>query len=237
MSPLPEQFSEARKLQIEAQLKILSTFTGKAFESAEKLIALNIDTSRASLEKSSALVRQMIAIKDPRDLFALTSQTQSQFDSVLAYGRELFGIATGVMAAPVEALAAPVAPAAPAAAPAPAVNQWTAAPESVTPAAASAPAAAAPAEVLVAQEPAPQPAAAVQASLIAEPTPVAKALGVPEALHPSAASFPVPSSSTPIEVGQVKPVEAAPPHAPVSGTPPLVAKKADAPGAKASRKK
>lgn len=232
MSPLPEQFSEARKLQIEAQLNILSTFTGKAFESAEKFIALNIDTSRASLEKSSALVRQMIAIKDPRDLFALTSQTQSQFDSVLAYGRQLFGIATGVMAAPAEALAA-----APAAAPAPAVNQWTAAPESVTPAAASAPAAAEPAEVLVAQEPAPQPAAVVEASLIAEPNPVVKALGVPEALHPSAASFPVPSSSTPIEVGQVKPVEAAPPHAPVSGTPPLVSKKADAPGAKASRKK
>ena len=231
MSPLPEQFSEARKLQIEAQFNILSTFTGKAFESAEKLIALNIDTSRASLEKSSALVRQMIAIKDPRDLFALTSQTQSQFDTMLAYGRQLFGIASGVVAA-----AAPE-PAAPVAAPEPAVNQWTAMPESVAPAAAEVAAAVAAVEVVVAQEPAPVPPAVVEASEIAEPNPVVKALGVPEALHPVAASFPVPSSSTPIEVGQVKPVEAAPPPAPVAGTPPLVTKKAEAPGAKASRKK
>ena len=96
MRPLPEQFSEARKLQLEAQFNFFSTFAGKAFESAEKLIALNFDASRASLEKSSALVRQMIAAKDPRDLFALTSQTQFQFESVLSYGRQLFGIASAV---------------------------------------------------------------------------------------------------------------------------------------------
>ena len=228
MSPLPEQFSEARKLQIEAQFNILSNFTGKAFESVEKIIALNIGTSRASLEKSSALVREMIAIKDPRDLFALTKQTQFQFDSMLAYSRELFGIASGVAAAAPE-LAAPAPTAAPAPAPAatpePAVNQWTSAPESVTPAP----------EVLVVQEPVAEPAP--EANLIAEPNPVAKALGVPEALHPSAASFPVPSSSTPIAVGQVKPVDAVPPPAPVSGSPSLVSKKPEAPAAKVARKK
>jgi phasin family protein len=207
MSPLPEQFSEARNLQIDAQFKLLGTFTGKAFDSAEKVIALNIDASRASLEKSSVLVRQMIAARDPRDLLALASETQSQFDSVLAYGRRLFGIATGVAAA---------APAP--ATPAPALNQWSSAPE-----------------IVVLQQPAAEPAAA--ANLIAAPNPVAKALGVPEAPHPSAASFPVPSSSTPIAVGQVKPVDATPPPAPVSGSPSLAARKSDAPGAKAARKK
>ena len=236
MSPLPEQFSEARKLQLEAQFNFLSNFTGKAFESAEKLIALNIDTSRASFEKSSALVRQMISIKDPRDLFALTSQTQSQFDSVLSYGRQLFGIAAGVAAAapsvvdaPAPALAAPAPAAAPVAtpAPAPAVNQWTSAPEKVTPEP----------EVVVVNEPVADPAPVAEAKPIAEPNPVAKAMGTVEALQPSAASFPVPSSSKPIAVAPVKPVEAAPPPAPVSGTPTIPAKKADAPGAKPARKK
>jgi phasin family protein len=239
MSPLPEQFSEASKLQLEAQFNFLSTFTGKAFESAEKIIALNFDTSRASLEKSSALVRQLIAIKDPRDLFALTKQTQFQFDSVLSYGRQLFGIASGVATAAVEsavdvpalALAAP-APA-PAAAPAPVATKA----QAELPIAVQAP------EVVVAKEPAADPAPVVEArpiveaQPIAEPTAVAKAVGTPEAPKPSAASFPVPSSSQPIAVAPVKPVDAEPPHAPVSGTPSMVARKPAGPSARAARKK
>ena len=77
-----------------------------------------------------------------------------------------------------------------------------------------------------------------QAEPIAEPTPIAKAAGLADALpKPSAASFPVPSSSKPIAVTQVKPVDAEPPHAPVSGTPPIAAKKAEAPTGKPARKK
>ena len=204
MTTLPEQFSEARKLQLEAQFNFFQTFTGKAFESAEKLIALNFDASRTSFENSSALVRQMVAAKDPRDLFALTGQSQSQFDSVLAYGRQLFGIATGV------------------AAPAP----TTQAPAAVEPTAAAGMAAP---EGVFASEPAAAP--------IAEPTAIAKAAGAADALpKPSAASFPVSSSSKPIEVTQVKPVDAEPPPAPASGTPAIVAKQAAA-AAKPSRKK
>ncbi|MES2756110.1 MAG: TIGR01841 family phasin [Pseudomonadota bacterium] len=206
MTNLPEQFSEARKAQLEAQFNFFQTFTGKAFESVEKLIALNFDASRQSLEKSSALMRQMMSAKDPRDLFAVTKQSQSQFDSALAYSRQLFGI---VAAAPAEAPSAN--------APAPA------APEPLLEAApALAP------EVVVSEQ---------AAAPIAEPTPIAKAAGTLELPKPAAASFPVPSSSKPIEVTQVKPVDAEPPPAPVSGTPAFVAKQAAAPAGKASRKK
>jgi phasin family protein len=216
MSTLPEQFSEARKAQVEAQLNFFHTFTGKAFESAEKIISLNIEASRASLEKSSALVRQMIAVKDPRDLFALTGQGQSQFDNALAYGRQLFGIAAG-LAASVPKIPAPttslVPPAASAAAP---MEQ----PPVVMPRP----------ELVVVDQP--------QADLLAEPTPIAKAAGLADTLpKPIAASFPVPSSAKPIAVTQVKPVEAEPPPAPVSGTPEIVAKKAEASAGKPARKK
>jgi phasin family protein len=220
MSTLPEQFSEARKAQVEAQLNFFHTFTGKAFESVEKVISLNIEASRASLEKSSALVRQMIAVKDPRDLFALTGQGQSQFDNALAYGRQLFGIAAG-LAASVPKIPAPtmslVPPAASAVAP---MEQ----PPVVMPR---------PELVVVDQQ-----QADLLADPIAEPTPIAKAAGLADTLpKPIAASFPVPSSSKPIAVTQVKPVEAEPPPAPVSGTPEIVAKKAEAPAGKPARKK
>jgi phasin family protein len=199
MTTLPEQFSEARKLQLESQFNFFQTYASKAFESAEKLIALNFDTSRASLEKSSALLRQLMSAKDPRDLLAVTKQTQAQFESALAYGNQLFGIVTA--AAPVKAPAAAVPDAA------------DALEVQVKAAAALAP------EAQVAPAPAP----------IAEPTPIAKAAGSAAALpKPSAASFPVTSSAKPIEVTQVKPVEAEPPPAPVSGTPAIVTKQAGA---------
>jgi phasin family protein len=208
MTNLPEQFSEARKLQLEAQFKFFQTFTGKAFESVEKLVALNIDASRQSLEQSSALMRQMMSAKDPRDLFAVTKQTQSQFDSALAYSRQLLGI---VAAAPAEAPAEAPAAAAPQAPSA----QLEAAPALVPEVAASVPAAAP----------------------IAEPTPIAKAAGAVELPKPAAASFPVTSSDKPIEVTQVKPVDAEPAPAPVSGTPAIAAKQAAAAPGKAPRKK
>lgn len=225
MSTLPEQFSEARKSQLEAQFNLFRTFAGNAFANAEKVLALNFDASRASIENSSALVRQMFAAKAPSDLLALTSQGQSQIDSVMAYGRQLFGI---VATAPVFAAEG----AASAAAPAPA------APDAAAPAAA----AAAPAEPVQASlVPVADPLEAkaeAEPAPIAEPNPVAKAVGKPAELpKPSAASFPVTSSSKPIAVAPVKPVEAAPPPAPVSGTPEIVSRKAATPAAKQAKKK
>ena len=257
MRPLSEQFSEARKLQLDTQFNFFHNFTGKAFDSAEKLVALNLDTSRASLEQSSNLVRQLIAVKDPRDLFVLTSQTQSQFDSVLSYGRRLFGIAAGTAtgAAPAPAVAAPAiaapAPAVTALAPealaATALAAATALVAEAAPAAEpAAVAAAAPAAAVVAA-PLPEPTLVVEAKRaaeaaatvqpIAQPKPVASAVGLPEAITLSAASFPVPSSAEPIAVAPVKPLEATPPAAQASGTPAIATTKAAAPGPKATRKK
>ena len=217
MSPFSEQFSQARKLQLETQLNFFRDLTGKAFESAEKLVALNLDTSRISLDQSSNLVRQLISVKDPRDLFVLTGQTQSQFNSMLSYSRQLFGIATAnlpgadVTAAPAAVLAAP-------------------APQAL---AEKMPAA----EVVAAADVEPTLVAeannVVEATPIAQPKPVTKAVGNAEALMPSAASFPVPSSAQPIAVAPVKPVDAKPPAA----TPSIATAKAQAPGAKAARKK
>lgn len=114
MSNLPEQFSAARKAQLEAQLDAFRHFSGQAVENTEKLIALNLQTTRASVEKSTAALQQLLTAKDPRDLFALTTHSRDSFDSLLAYSRALFGIADSARAAApplasVSALAAPQA--------------------------------------------------------------------------------------------------------------------------------
>ena len=246
MSPLSEQFSEARKLQLETQFDFFRNFTGKALESAEKLIALNLGTSRASIEQSSKLVRQMIEVKDPRDLLALTSQTQSPYDSVLSYGRQLFGIAAGAatVAVPGVAAAPAVAPA-PAAAPEVVAKQAQAAAPVVEPiiepiiepAVEVAPAPVVEAQLVADTALVVEAKPAVDAKPIAELTPVVKAVASPEALKQSAASFPVRSSAKPIAVTSVKPVQATPPAAQSSGKPSIVTAKASAPGAKAARKK
>jgi len=217
MSPFSEQFSQARKLQLETQLNFFRDLTGKAFESAEKLVALNLDTSRVSLDQSSNLVRQLISVKDPRDLFVLTGQTQSQFNSMLSYSRQLFGIATASLPGADFAAAPAAAPAAVLAAPAPQAL------------AEKMPVAAAVVESTLVVE----TNHVVEATPIAQPKPVTKAVGNAQALMPSAASFPVPSSAQPIAVAPVKPVDAKPPAA----TPSIATAKAQAPGAKAARKK
>ncbi|NHZ65675.1 phasin family protein [Massilia genomosp. 1] len=93
MSNLPEQFSAARKAQLDAQLDAFRHFSGKAVENTEKLIALNLKTTRASVEKSTAAIQQLLTAKDPRELFALTAHSRDGFDTLLAYSRALFGIA------------------------------------------------------------------------------------------------------------------------------------------------
>src|SRR5450830_170414 len=181
MNLFPEQISAAGSRQLEAQLQMLKSATGTAFDSAEKLMALHFDATRSTLEQSTALLRQVAAARDPRDLFALAKDSQAQLDSVLAYQRKLFGIANAITSSLVglQSRVTPVASAAMEkleALPAVAEQHVEAAVESLVEVAPQAPA-----------EP------------IAELTPVAQAAQHEEP-HPSAAPFTVDGDSTPIEV-------------------------------------
>lgn len=126
MFSIPEQFSAATKSQIEAQLNIINNLAAKAVESAEKVIALNISTTKASVEKSSSAARQLLEAKDPRDFFSLGTGQANYLDNLLAYSRQLFNIATAAQAELIQSakeqikdvpstltLAAPAKPAAP----------------------------------------------------------------------------------------------------------------------------
>lgn len=98
MFPIPEQLSQAAKSQLETQLNILNSFASKAFEGAQKVIALNVSTARASVEQGSDAVQQLLGAKDTSELISLSAAQAPSLDKVLAYGRELFSIASQTQA-------------------------------------------------------------------------------------------------------------------------------------------
>jgi hypothetical protein len=95
MTSLSEQLSAVRKSQWEAQLDVFRTLSKRALDSAEQLIALNMKTSRASVEQATGTFKQLLEVTNPRDLVAIGSTAQGQWQQFFSYGRELLGIATG----------------------------------------------------------------------------------------------------------------------------------------------
>lgn len=199
MFPLPQQLSDAAKSQWESQLDIFHTLSSKVFDSTDRIIALNLDTGKAALAKTTETAQQLLATQDPRDFLSYsTSQAQPAIESILAYSRQLFGIASSTQAELLAAAKARLDAAAPAAAP---VAQPASAPVQVeaivdVPAA---PAAAAAPEPEPEPEPA-APAAAATLAPVAEPEPAASAP------LPLAATLPI-AASAPVETdAEIKPV-------------------------------
>lgn len=95
MTSLSEQLSAVRKSQWEAQLDVFRAFSQRALDSAEQLIALNMKTSRASVEQAAGTFKQLLEANNPRDLFTIGTTAQGQWQQFFSYGRELLGIAAG----------------------------------------------------------------------------------------------------------------------------------------------
>jgi phasin family protein len=99
MFPINDQFSAATKANFDAQLSAFSALTAKAFDSAEKIMELNISATRASLEESTATAKQLLAAKDPQEFFSLSAaQAQPAVAKAVAYSRHLASIASEAQA-------------------------------------------------------------------------------------------------------------------------------------------
>ncbi|MET0266339.1 MAG: phasin family protein [Duganella sp.] len=217
MPSITEQFSAVTKSQLEAQFNIFNTFAHTAVDSVEKLIALHLSTTKSSVEKSSAAAKQLLEAKDAKAFFSAQQQAPASFDSVLAYGRELYAIASGAQAelikstrgvvpapvvpVPVPVLAAPVAVApAPVAAPVSApVVEAVAAPAAAT-VAATAPAPVAPPATIPAAV-----SAAVQAAVKAVEAPAPQAAAAVAAQPKPVAATVAPTAPEKIQAAAVKP--------------------------------
>jgi len=99
MFSVPEQFSAATKANFDAQVALFSTLSSKAFEGVEKLMELNLNAVKSSLEESAANTKQLLAAKDPQEFINLsTSQAQPTTEKLLAYSRHLASIASNTQA-------------------------------------------------------------------------------------------------------------------------------------------
>ncbi|MEB0137544.1 MULTISPECIES: phasin family protein [unclassified Undibacterium] len=95
MFSVPEQFSAASKANIDAQIALFSSLSGKIFEGVEKIVELNVNLVKHSFEESAASTKQLLAAKDPQEFFSLsTAQSQPGAEKLLSYGRQLAAIAT-----------------------------------------------------------------------------------------------------------------------------------------------
>jgi len=100
MFSIPEQFSAATAFQsqLQSQLNFVNTVAGQAVDSASKVVALNINAARASVEKSTSTARQLLNVKDPQEFFNLASFQPGSLDGLVEYGRELYAIAAEAQA-------------------------------------------------------------------------------------------------------------------------------------------
>lgn len=96
MSSITEQFSVATRHQLEHQITLLNTLASSAVESAEKLFALNLNTTRASVAQTSASAKKLLAARGPQELFQLNKADTANFDQLFDYGRELYSIAASI---------------------------------------------------------------------------------------------------------------------------------------------
>lgn len=204
MFPLPQQLSDAAKSQWESQLDIFHALSNKVFDSTDRIIALNLDTGKAALARSTETAQQLLATQDARDFLTYsTSQAQPAIESILAYSRQLFGIASSTQAELLAAAKARLDAGAPAAAPA---AQPASAPvqvEAIVDVPAAAPAAAAASAPEPEPEPEPEPAAPAAAATLA---PVAEPEPAAPAPLPLAATLPI-AASAPVELeADIKPV-------------------------------
>ncbi|KON81678.1 phasin family protein [Azoarcus sp. PA01] len=89
MTHTPNPFSDLAKPALDTYLKSATT----AFESVERLIALNLNTARSALEDGSGFVRALLAAKNPTEILDLQSSfAQPLAQKSLAYYRSGYEI-------------------------------------------------------------------------------------------------------------------------------------------------
>ena len=90
-----EQFSTAARHQLESQLSLTTTLTDKMIESMEKMMGLNLQAAKATMETTVSSAQKLLSAKDPQEFFSLSAaQAQPQAEVAMTYGRHLASIAS-----------------------------------------------------------------------------------------------------------------------------------------------
>ncbi|KAB8043429.1 phasin family protein [Janthinobacterium aquaticum] len=99
MFSLPQEFSSAAKSHLDTQLQLFGKVASTVLDGAEKVIALNLNAGKAALSHTAATAQHLLETQDPREFFSFgVNQAKPNIDSLLAYGRQLYGIASSTHA-------------------------------------------------------------------------------------------------------------------------------------------
>ncbi len=91
MNNVNEQFNAINKAIVEASVR----FAKASFDTSERLVALNVEAAKHSLEENTKSAKAIADVKDPQDLLALrTKLTEAAADKAAGYSRHLFDIAS-----------------------------------------------------------------------------------------------------------------------------------------------
>ncbi len=86
---IPENLAAAQKAQLDA----LFGLSKQAFEGAEKLLQLNVQVLKSTIEETQTRAQQALSVQDPRELLALQANAAQPFaEKTAAFGRELYQI-------------------------------------------------------------------------------------------------------------------------------------------------
>lgn len=97
MSSTPEQLAAATKAHFDAQFGLINALTSKAFEGMEKVIELNVDVTKASLEEASDTVRKTDTANASQEVFsAMAEKAHPNAEKALDYSRQLAVIAANM---------------------------------------------------------------------------------------------------------------------------------------------
>lgn len=89
----PEQLAAATRAQLATQLNLATALTDSMIVSMEKVVGLNLQATKATLESSVSNAQHLLTLKDPQELLSAT-QSQPQADIAATYARHLTSIAT-----------------------------------------------------------------------------------------------------------------------------------------------
>lgn len=94
MTSITEQLSATSKSHIESQLNLMDAVLRKSVEGVQQVVALNLNTARNVLERSTNSARELLDARDPREVLTLATKPLPTVEGLLSYSRELFGIAS-----------------------------------------------------------------------------------------------------------------------------------------------
>lgn len=90
-----EQFGDFSKSAMDAALK----FARVSFDGAERIVALNMEAAKVSLDETSKNTKAMTSIKDAHELNSLRSKmAETGLEFVMGYSRNFYELATSTQA-------------------------------------------------------------------------------------------------------------------------------------------